>query len=219
MRNLDFYEFAGIVVPGAVTLFLLWLLFPWIWPTALGKDSLSAGGFGVFVVVGYGAGHLVQGLGNLLESAYWRLQRGMPTDWLRRSTQNLISDEQVGRLQQQMHVLFGYQFDKGISDLTKREWSSITRQIYATVQGAGRAQRIDIFNGNYGMLRGLATSLLISLVALPASHIKSWPLALAMAGALTLSVIRMHRFGTHYARELFIQFLILPSSAPNGGRE
>jgi len=118
-------------------------------------------------VVGYGAGHLVQGLGNLLESAYWRLQRVCQTDWLRRSTQNLISDEQVGRLQQQMHVLFGYQFNKGISDVTKREWSSITRQIYATVQGAGRAQRIDIFNGNYGMLRGLATSLLISLVPCP----------------------------------------------------
>ncbi len=218
MRNLDFYEFAGIVVPGAVTLFLLWLLFPWILPTALGKDSLSAGGFGVFVVVGYGAGHLVQSLSNLIEPAYWRLQRGMPTDRLRESTQNLISDEQVRKLQQQIQVLFGYESEKVISGLTRKEWSAITRQIYATVQGAGRAQRIDIFNGNYGMLRGLATGLLIGLVALPASHLKSWPMALALSAALVLSVMRMHRFGTHYARELFIQFLTLPASAPNGGK-
>jgi hypothetical protein len=76
---------------------------------------------------------------------------------------------------------------------------------------------VGVFKGKHGMRRSLATGLLIDLDALPASHMKSWAFALFLFAPLAISTMRMHRFGTLYARELFIQFLGLPAAASTGG--
>jgi hypothetical protein len=153
-----------------------------------------------------------------LEPPFWRLFGGMPTDWLRKPQQTLISDEQARKIQVQATALFAYDAEKVIAGLSQREWSVMVRQMYAAVQAAGRASRVDTFNGNYGMLRGLATALLIGIVALPGSPLRSWPLALGLAGALVLAAVRMRRFAMHYARELFVQFLVLPAPTCIGAK-
>jgi len=218
MRNLDFYEFAGILVPGILVLVLLCCLYPSVLPLGVTKDSPSAGAFGILVVIGYGAGHLVQAVSNLLEPLFWGLFGGMPTDWLRKPKQMLISEDQARKIQVQAKLVFAYDAEKVISGLSHREWSAMVRQMYAAVQAAGRASRVDTFNGNYGMLRGLTTALLIGIIALPGSPLRSWPLALALFGACVLAAVRMRRFAMHYARELFVQFLVLPAPTSIGAK-
>ncbi len=66
MRPFDFYEFAGVIAPGAVVLYVLWLILPDVAPFLTTRE-LSIGSLGLFVILAYVAGHLVQAVGNGLE--------------------------------------------------------------------------------------------------------------------------------------------------------
>ena len=153
-------------------------------------------------------GHLVQTVGNVLETWFWKPFGGMPTDWVIKTNCKLLSKAQVaaipGKLQQTTSIDLG----KPLSEMKSREWFPITRQIYAAVSVASLAQRVDTFNGNYGMFRGISTAFLLCSVlnAVVYGH-GGWPMTLGLLGAAVLALVRMHRFGSHYARELFVQFL------------
>ncbi|AMV35325.1 hypothetical protein VN12_24580 [Pirellula sp. SH-Sr6A] len=69
-KNFDFYEFAGIVMPGAILIFGLAQAETLIAQTVPLKD-MSLGSLGVFLILSYAAGHLVQTLGGFLETAWW----------------------------------------------------------------------------------------------------------------------------------------------------
>lgn len=71
MRVFDFYESVGILLPRSMLLIAIGYVFD--------IDSMS------FILIpnsfgGLGA-HLLQAVGNVFESIYWRAWRGMPTDW------------------------------------------------------------------------------------------------------------------------------------------
>jgi hypothetical protein len=94
--------------------------------------------------------------------------------------------------------------------MSKRDWYSITRQVYAEVAARSSNSRVDIFNGNYGLTRGIASALLIGLVLLLIVHgFTYWQIILALLVGIGVALYRMHRFGILYARELFVQFLQL----------
>lgn len=208
MRQLDFYEFAGILLPGAIVMVALVLLFPgWGLPVLI-KD-ISFGGLGIFIVLAYAAGHLVQAVGNLIEVVWWKCWGGMPTNWLLIKPARLLAEHQISLLQEQLRKQLGLaSFD--IASSSRNDWHAITRQIYAAVAGAGRAGRVDTFNGNYGLNRGLAAGLLVVLALLPTQTSMDWRLVVCVLVGAALALYRMHRFAHHYARELFVQFLQLP---------
>ncbi len=208
MRQLEFYEFAGILLPGTIVMAALVLLFPGWGPPTLIKD-ISVGGLGVFIVLAYAAGHLLQALGNLIEAVWWKCWGGLPSDWIRTKPSRLLAGPQVSALKKRLHERQGLDgFD--IPTATARDWYGVTRQIYADVASAGRSGRIDTFNGNYGLNRGLAAGLLVVLALLPVSTPADWRVATCILIAEGLALYRMHRFARHYARELFVQFLQLP---------
>jgi hypothetical protein len=89
------------------------------------------------------------------------------------------------------------------------------REVYAAVADAKRAGRVDTFNGNYGLMRGLAAAILVLLIAAMAVG-KGLLVAGAFAIMFLLALQRMHRFGKHYAMELFIQFLGASGKAEQG---
>ena len=74
MRQLDFYEFAGIVAPGVVliTTSLLAVMEP---PVLL---EMNLGASAIFIIFAYVIGHILQGIGNWFELAWWKLFGGMP---------------------------------------------------------------------------------------------------------------------------------------------
>ena len=58
-KNFDFYEFAGIVMPGAILIFGLAQAETLIAQT-IPLSDMSIGSLGVFLILAYAAGHLVQ---------------------------------------------------------------------------------------------------------------------------------------------------------------
>ena len=61
MKQFDFYEFTGILLPGAIVLTALVVLFPGCGLPTLIKD-ISFGGMGIFIVLAYAVGPTLQGI-------------------------------------------------------------------------------------------------------------------------------------------------------------
>ena len=205
MNKLTFYEQVGIVIPGSVFLFGLLLFFP-VLQTVLPKDGVSVGELGIFVLLSYAAGHLIAAIGNAAESFLWGLVGGMPSDWVTRTQTSLLSGPQIDLLEKKVRTRLGITVAK-IRGLDPKIWWPISRQIYADVAKNGKTERIDTFNGNYGLTRGLAAAS-FALACIAASQMK-WSIALGLLVLTAVYDYRAYRFGVHYARELYLQFLVL----------
>lgn len=205
--DFSFYEFAAIIAPGAVVLFGASILFPG--HLALGSlTDVDLGGLGLFVLLAYVVGHLTQAVGNGLESAYWKCWGGMPSEWVRRG--ELLSPRQSERLLQALAPLVG-----SPESLDRHQWYSATREVNAAVARAGRAERVNAFLGNYGLSRGIAAAgIVLCAIAAVGSGPGAWRTMLLMLAGTAVAVFRMHRFGKHYARELFVQYLDLSTLPP-----
>jgi hypothetical protein len=204
--DFSFYEFAAIIAPGAVVLFGASILFPG--HLALGSlTDVHLGGLGVFVLLAYVV-HLTQAVGNGLESAYWKCWGGMPSEWVRRG--ELLPPRQSERLLQVIAPLVG-----SPESLDRKQWYAATREVSAAVGKAGRAERVNAFLGNYGLSRGIAAAgIVLCALAAVASGLGAWRAMLLMLAGTAVAVFRMHRFGKHYARELFVQYLDLSTPPP-----
>jgi hypothetical protein len=208
MRQFDFYEFTGVIAPGAVFLFGVAILFPEFGKQLQGQD-FTVGSLGLFLVLAYVAGHLVQALGNALEWTWWKLWGGWPTGWPRTGKGNLLSDPQRKQLRSRIAALLALPVGEDPFELQQKSWMAVVRQIDAAVKPAESRKRIETFNGNYGLNRGIAASLLALVILTVVSHgSEAWRPALLLAIGACVAVYRMHRFGRHYGRELFVQFLV-----------
>lgn len=208
MKKLTFYEQVGIVVPGAVLVFGLLFFIPSL-KELLAKDNVSVGQFGIFVLLSYAAGHLIAALGNVGESLLWRPFGGLPSDWVLQEKTILLSDQQRERIPKKLETRLGL-IVPALAGLERKTWFPISRQIYSDVERYGKRARIEAFNGNYGLNRGLSAGCFtLAIVAFVAGN---WP---ACAGLLILSAVytyRAYRFGVYYGRELYVQFLSLSDS-------
>jgi hypothetical protein len=206
-RNFDFYEYAGFIVPGAVIIVATLWLFPES-RALFAKDGITLGEFGLFVVIAYAAGQLVQAVGNGLEWIWWKPQGGMPS--IRVLCGKYLSTEQHKRLLEALSPRLG---DADACKLPQSERLAIVREVYAEVAGTGKAGRVDVFTGSYGLVRGLAAAfVMVFALALVASK---GIIVLCVLGVLfLLAVSRMHRYGRHYATELFAQFLAARAKKP-----
>jgi hypothetical protein len=204
---LNAYETIGVAIPGAVVVLVASAALP-EFREFFGKDAPSVGGFGIFVAMSYIAGQIIQSLGNRLEQGVWTVLGGMPTDWVRsKKKTKLLSTQQLSRLD--TLIKHRYPNFESAEKLSRREWYAITREIYASLEKDGRVDRIESFNRNYGMLRGLAVAFLFSIAVFVVLHPGDWKIPVGLACASMMAIDRMVRFGTHYARELFVQFLAI----------
>jgi hypothetical protein len=215
MKKLSFYEQVGIVIPGSALLFGLIFFFPRL-HEFFTKDGFGVGGLGVFVLVSYAAGHLIAALGNLIESVMWALHGGMPSDWVNSPAPNILSAAQVALLETRLRSRLGLRFGDKLEGLDQNELKPITRQVYADVMKHGKTARIDRFNGNYGLNRGLCAS--AAILAAVAGFQGEWLTCTVIAGISAIYLYRARRFGIHYARELYVQFLAIPSPLTVGQR-
>jgi hypothetical protein len=209
-ERFDQYEYVAVITPGAALLLGLSLE----WPQHLhlvSNKELSLGDLGLFLVAAYLTGQLVQALAEFLDRGFWMaVGRGLPTDWVRRPDNGLISNDQRDRLQDRLRAQLG-QANLDLAKVPNDAWYGITRQVYAAVSAANRAARIDAFNRTYGLMRGVAVAFLILTVVYWIAEPGRWWLgagALILAG---LSALRFYYFGQDYARELFVQYLALPA--------
>ncbi|MEM6636811.1 MAG: hypothetical protein AAF667_13085 [Pseudomonadota bacterium] len=196
--SFEFYEYAGIIVPGSVLAFgAMWLL-PEL-QAYLGPDGFTFGELGLFVVISYALGQLVQGVGNTVETLLWWPFGGLPS-------KRVLDGES---LTSEQHARFvGILREDGVigETVSRTEARAAMREVYARVAASGHSNRIDKFNGIYGMMRGLSASLIILTVVCAVST-SDWIAVSLLAFATFISLRRTHRFGWHYGRELAVVFL------------
>lgn len=209
MDKFSYYDVLGVLAPGTVFLAGLLLLFGNLQSARL-LEGVSVGGLGVFAILGYASGQMVQAFGNALESVYWWFWGGMPSDWVRTGRQEKLplSSAQLNQLRNVCTSNLRLTIEGAIQDLSYDEWDGITSQIYAAVETEGQSQRLSTFNSNYGFHRGLTVAILLLAVAGFVDG-RFW-IGFAGLGAAILTLYRMHRFARHYARELFVQAIQLP---------
>jgi hypothetical protein len=200
---MTFYEQVEIVIPGSVVLVGLLFYFPTL-NALMAKDGVTLGQFGIFLLLSYAAGHVVAAVGNVVENIAWRVSGGMPSDWVTKS--GLLSPQQIDLVESKVRTRLGITIDK-IRGLDRKVWWLISRQIYADVAKNGNPERIDTFNGNYGLNRGLSAACLG--LAIVAALQAQWLIVIGLILLSGVFAYRAYRFGVHYARELYLQFLVL----------
>ncbi|HYO56816.1 hypothetical protein [Archangium sp.] len=209
-RAFSFYEYAGIVVPGTALLFGLFFVLPEIKSIFL-KGGFGVGDLGLFVIISYVAGHLIAAVGNLLELFWWGLRGGMPSLWVVRKNQRLLAPEQIVKLEARVRARLGLQ-SITIVGMEPGRWEPVFGQLRAEVAREGRDARAEIFNGNYGMSRGIASAFLMVALINVAAAWTEWRVTLVSILLFLLALTRMNRFGIHYARAMLWEFLQLPES-------
>jgi hypothetical protein len=207
-KEFSFYEFAGVLAPGALVLFGLGYVVPAL-ASFKSPADLQLGGLGVFVVLAYVAGHLTQAVGNAIEWLYWACWRGMPTQWVRRGA--LLSKAQIERIGSIAKA--NWEITE-LSAVSEKEWFAVGREMNARLVAANRTGRLDVFNGNYGLTRGIAAATLVILAATALLQgLATWKAEVGLAVVFAVALFRMHRFGVHYARELYVQYLDVERAA------
>lgn len=208
MKKLSFYEQVGILIPGGVLLFGVIFFLPGVRAVLTAGDGISVGGLGIFLIVAYAAGQMLAAVGNAIEAAYWRLRGGMPSNWVVGGSPRLLAPKQIEKLEAMVRSRLELQIP-ALAEMSRDDWHPISRQIYSDVERHGNAARLETFNGNYGLNRGLSAALVV-LALLSMWVAPQWTLPPALLVGAAIFLYRMHRFGVHYARELYSQFLLLP---------
>lgn len=205
-KAFDPYEVIGVITPGAVVALMLATQWPEL-RALFGQEGLSIGDLGFFVVMAFVLGHLVQALGNLLETLVWSVT-GMPSAWVRSPKQTLISTAQRDQLEAKVTALENTPV--ALASLGRRQWGCITARIAGKVRAAGRGARLDAFLRTYGLARGLAAGFIVAAVWLGVKDQGVSEGVVLAAGLAAVALYRMVRFARHYARSLFQEYLDAP---------
>jgi len=197
-KEFSFYEFTGIIVPSTIFLYSIKLIVEFVYKKHF-FDFGKIGETAVFVVICYGFGHILQSVGNIFESLLWYVYKGMPTKWL-------TNQNRFGK------TLFETPLNQKIADKVKQKFGvGITdygRLTNNYIFQKNMTARVDIFNGNYSLFRGLSVSFL--LIAVLCAYYFNWTITLISIIPFILSLLRMIRFAKYYATEVFRTFYNLP---------
>ncbi|PVX30984.1 hypothetical protein [Sphingomonas pokkalii] len=207
-KSFDPYEVIGIITPGTLVALLLASEVP-LFKRFVNGDGLTVGDLGLFVMVAFVLGHLIQAFGNLVEAPVW-LFRGLPSSYVRNAEQRLISPAQRKILDARLVAMEGE--SAKLDSVPYPVFRAITARAYTRVQAAGRSARIDTFSRTYGLFRGLVAASTLALGWSIFAHRGQTTLLIVLGVMLCAAVWRMRRFGEHYARTLWLEFIDLPAA-------
>lgn len=193
-KEFSFYEFVGIIVPSVIFLYTAQLIIDF----AYQKQMVDFGKIGettIFIIVCYGFGHILQSLGNIFENILWFIYGGMPSKWLNKKNtfgNTLFENPLNQKILEKAKLKFG----EGIADYGTLSYNLIFLK--------EKTARIDIFNGNYSLFRGLSVSFL--LITIMCGYFFNWQITALVTIPFFLSVARMVRFAKYYATDTFRTF-------------
>ncbi len=203
--SFDAYEYVGVIIPGALPTLAASLLIP-EFASVISSEGVELGTLGIFLIVSFVVGHVVQLIGNWIETIEDML--GLGKDALVLNEKRRPMD--VDRWQRFLSVLRS----EGIVDrdeLNFSSWQGTRKEVYAALQADKRTQRIDAFNRTYGMCRGMVAGTIMTVgLVLILGGTEHLSLALMIFVLLTVPLyVRMRRFSRHYFTEIVSQFLAL----------
>ena len=83
----------------------------------------------------------------------------MPSNWIVGTKPRLLSPAQIVKIESLTSARLGLTIPP-LKKMTPDDWFPIFRQIYSEVEKQGKSARGDIFNGIYGLNRGLCAATL-----------------------------------------------------------
>jgi hypothetical protein len=212
MKDWNVYEVLALIAPGSVILTSWALLHPGVGKAIFDTD-LSVGAFGLFALVSYVVGNLVQAVANLVEKQYWKIRGGWPTDKGTLLKRGVLAACDIPLLEAKV-MQAGLSPANSIGLMTEcdaKTWDGLKSRILAWLKARNLASRIDTFNAQYGLNRGLAVALFVcGALVLLYQGIPLWRTELILLLVAGACLFRMERFGHHYARELYSQFIAAP---------
>jgi hypothetical protein len=219
MKQFSLYDIVGVLAPGTVIVVGISIIFPSTSGPLIPND-LSGGELGLVVLLSYVVGNIVAGLSNIFERPYWALTGGIHTARARKNDGIIITVSEFEQLQRKLQAVGILNEGEVIQRLEADKWWAITRQIDAFLDSRKLTERLQLFNAQFGMNRGIAMAFLIILaMTLMTFGIRQWKIELLLAGCTAVSIYRMHTFSLHYAQKLFRTFLTAPEkpfpSAPS----
>lgn len=218
IRTFSLYEFVAVLVPGAILTTGLWFV-PGL--QCLLGEGQGAGGLiatAVFLLLSYGAGHVAQAGGNVIELAYWYFWSGPPADWIRSGRRPLLSSKQLESVKTALHDLIP-DLPSDLTQLSPDDWRAHKRELSATLSEGGYLGRAEIMTANYHLCRALPVCCVALGLALGFTPALTSPQRFLL-GFLCITVVaaslwRMHRFAEHAAREFYIQLVRMHAARHN----
>lgn len=203
--SFDAYEYVGVIIPGALPTLAASLLIPKV-ASVISSEGIELGTLGIFLIVSFVVGHVVQLIGNWIETIEDMLGLGKDAIVLNEKRRPM----DVDRWQRFLSVLRS----EGIMDrdeLKPSSWQGTRKEVYAALQADKRTHRIDAFNRTYGMCRGMVAGTIMTVgLVLILGGTEHLSLALMIFVLLTVPLyVRMRRFSRHYFTEIVSQFLAL----------
>lgn len=167
--KINFQDLASYIVPGAVLLFLLYWFLGGFVDISYRFEITSWGTLAVSLILSYILGHLVQALGNFLEPIYEKRWGGKYSDQLLRSDNIYFAPQFKAKLLRTIEAVFFLTLPRSpANDDEKTAQKQIHEQAFhlchALILQEHAAQQSDIFQGLYGLYRGLLSVGVIGLV-------------------------------------------------------
>lgn len=97
--------------------------------------------------------------------------------------------------------------EEHLAALSREDRGTLARRIYTFVEARKRARRVDLFNAQYGMNRGIAAGFLLITLFLLQKGLAEWRVSTVLLACAALALFRMQRFSEYYSGELIRQFL------------
>lgn len=199
----DPYDYIGVILPGSAVLFAGMVAEP-EFRGLFGKGGIDVAGLGLFLIMSFVTGHIVQSFGNLIEYALKHVPGGNPADELLSQAQKIVAPGQRAKLAGKLKA----DMDAELDGMDSPSWLAIRRQMYASLPKGAARERLESFNRTYGMLRGMSAALLVIAAAIMILRPSAWAFAAVAAACSAATLMRMVRFSATYMRELVVQYLI-----------
>jgi hypothetical protein len=213
MKQFSLYDIVGVLAPGAIVVVGISILDPSIGGFLIHND-LTGGELGLVVLLSYVVGNVVAGLSNIIERPYWALIGGIHTARAQKNDGKIISFDEFEQLQRKLKAVGIMNEGEAIQQLEGERWWGVTRQIDSFLEGRKLTERVQLFNAQFGMNRGVAVAFLIILaMTIMNFGTRQWKIELLLAVCSAVSIYRMHTFSLHYAQRLFRTFLTAPEKA------
>ena len=194
MEKFNLYEYVAVIVPGVVFLFGLGVMLPegHVFQNISAPDDMATAA--VHLVLAFALGHMLQVVGQQLHTYYWADFGGFPTDWP-------FSREHKELSPALRQVVLEASGQTEAADLF--QWRRAVATVRSLITTEGFAGRLETFHANYGMFRSMVVAGVLLMLLMPWWAEDVWSTSAVLAAGVVVSLLGMHRFGVHYARELF----------------
>ena len=201
--DFDSFEFAGLIVPGSVLVFLYAYLNPQLASTIQPTLGIASG-----LLASYVLGHLIAAIGNFAEPVlpYFGVHKldDVPIKSFER--RGYADASQIAEIEKLVQIRLRRQ-DLGKPNSVLRR--TVIKQMYLLIAKNNAAKRLDMFNGLHNLSRGLAVAFI--LAAILSATGRQYGFFAAFLVAAILTIYRSGKFKSIYSTELLQGFLLIDS--------